>query len=69
MDKLTCGSIDMCMRLQACIYIYIYMNVYVYIYIYLCVYVRVYVCLCSLRDLGSGLSETCVDTRKEVSYA
>ena len=45
---------------------------YIYIYIYLHMYVSVYVCTCvslCLCDFESGLSETCVNTRKKVNYA
>ena len=45
------------------------MQVYIYLCIYVYVCVRVCMCLGTFRDLESGLSETCVNTRKDVTYA
>ena len=47
---------------------HVHVSVCVYMYI-MSVYVCVYMCLCTFRDLESGLSATCVNTRKEVNYA
>ena len=40
------------------------------VYVFVNEFVRVCMCLCTFRDdLESGLSATCVNTRKNVNYA